>query len=252
MPQNQYWLISAPDTGKDRISETLSRKLSGAARVSPFNIPALKVGTLDTLMALSDDMFKFENYVEAVTKKIANQLYVLFESSEHDRLLSVNGASPDDYLNHFSWDEAKFPIKASCRELIENIYSLVTKLDEELRAKTGEYGQIVHSLAQSERGASGNLLSRDLSEIVKPSDWFESEYLTTIFVVIPKYGYKEFENCYESFSQYVLPRSAKVIETNDIEYALVSLQIFKRSVEEFKNAARDKRFICLFVYFCIT
>jgi len=81
-----------------------------------------------------------------------------------------------------------------------------------------------------------------LSEIVKPSDWFESEYLTTLFVVIPKYNFKEFESSYESFSEFVLPRSAKTIETNDADYALVSVQLFKRNVEEFKNAARQNKY----------
>jgi len=136
----------------------------------------------------------------------------------------------------------KYPIKASCRELTDMINTQLSKLDEELRAKASDYGQLVHSLAQSERGVSGNLLTRDLSEIVKPSDWFESEYLTTIFVVIPKFGFKEFESSYESFSEYVLPRSAKIVENADPDYALVGVQLFKRNVEEFKTAARQSKF----------
>jgi V-type H+-transporting ATPase subunit C len=210
--------------------------------VSPFTVPALKVGTLDSLMSLSDDMFKFETYVESMAKKIANQLFMLFDPAEHDKLLSINGASPEDYLLHFSWDEAKYPTKASCRELVEMINSQVSKLDEELRAKAGDYGQLAHSLAQSERGTTGNLLSRDLTELIKPADWVETEYLTTVFVVVPKYNLKEFEGCYERFSEFVLPRSAKVIETNDAEFCLIAVQIFKRSIEEFKNAAREKRY----------
>jgi len=197
-------------------------------------------------MALSDDLGKYDTFVEAVTRKIANQLYALFDADHHANLLVVNQATPELYLSKFHWDEAKFQQKASCREIIDLINQQVSKLDEELRAKASDYGTVVHSLQQSDRGASGNLLSRDISDVVRPEHWIETEYLTTIFVAVTKYNLKDWENCYERLTEkdevcYVLPRSSQVIAT-DNEYALVSVCLFKHKVDEFKNAAREKRF----------
>ena len=49
------------------------------ACVFRFNIPDLKVGTLDALMAVSDDMIKTDTYMESVVRKLGTQLVDLLE-----------------------------------------------------------------------------------------------------------------------------------------------------------------------------
>ena len=44
---------------------------------------------------------------------------------------------------------------------------------------------------------------------MKKEDFVQSEYLTTVLVVIPKYLYKEWQQSYESITSYVVPRSSK-------------------------------------------
>jgi len=241
-----YWLISAPvpeHAEKDKILDSVQRKLHGLASCFSFVFPInqLRFGTLDALMSLSDDLVKFDLVVENVTRKIASQLYSLFDPKEHPKLLSVNGASPELYLTHFKWDEAKYPIKSTCRELTEIINSQVNKLDEELRVKAGEYSTTSMSITQSDRQQTGNLVSKDLSEIIKQEHWMQSEYLTTLYVAVPKHSASDWENIYESLTTHVLPRSSKLI-TSDSEYNLYSVTLFKRDVDEFKTKAREKRF----------
>jgi len=241
MSNKQYWLISAPAIGKERNVEQVARRVGSLAVAHNFDVPDLKVGTLDALMSLSDDLGKHDNFLEAVTKKIANQLFMLFEATEHQSLLQINGSNPDHYLTHFRWDEAKYPIKSSCREIIDTINSQVTKLDEELRVKASDYSSILHTLAQADRGQTGNLFSRDLADIVKQDDWHETEYLTTLFVAVPKYSLKEWDNCYETLTEFVLPRSSKIVQ-QDNDFALVSVCLFKRDVPQFKEKAAKLRF----------
>jgi len=240
--QKSHWLVSAPAlTARDKNAELIEKKLGKTAAVSSFDVPDLKVGTLDALMALSDDLGKYDNFVEAVTRKIANQLYSLHDNADHDKLLTVNQATPEHYLSRFRWDEAKYPVRAPCREIIDTVNSQVSKLDEELRNKSTDYSTVVHTLVQSDRGQTGNLLTKDLSEIVKREHWEETEYLTTIFVAVPKYNVKDWDNCYESLCEHVLPRSSKVI-AQDSEFALCSVCLFKRKIDDFKTSAREKRF----------
>jgi len=191
------------------------------------------VGTLDALMSLSDDLLKFDNFIESVTRKIAAQLFTLRDSQNDTQLFSVNGANMDLYLTHFKWDEAKYPVKSSCRDLTEMINQQVSRLDEELRVKSTEYNALTHSISSTERNQSGNLLSKDISEFITADSWLDSEYLTTLLVVVPKYNIKEWESSYESLSDHVVPRSAKAI-TEDPEYFLFSIVVFKKKLTKLK------------------
>jgi hypothetical protein len=78
LPQKSFWLISVPkkESGPDVFDE-LNRKvmsLDVAAEHYKFEIPDLRVGTLDSLMTLSDDLSKIDTFVDSVVKKIGRQI----------------------------------------------------------------------------------------------------------------------------------------------------------------------------------
>lgn len=245
--QDMFWLISAPPMPtKERTFENVREKCSVQnkwADTTKFAIPSLRVGTLDELMSMSDDLVKMDNFVEQTTRKTGMQLLNLLDQPEAGlRDLVVDGASIDVWLSKFRWHEAKYPIKLSCRELADQVQSQVSKIDEELRTKLVDYQTVSHNVAAAERKRHGTLAVRDLADIVKPSDMVaDSEYLTTVFVVVPKYSYKEWESSYERLVSNVVPRSSKLI-TEDAESGLWSIVLFKRVIDDFKNIAREKRF----------
>lgn len=86
---------------KDAAYKEIVAKTSGLANSWQFNVPAdLKVGTLDTLVALSDDLVKLDPFVEGVVRKIATMLQDLLADHE-DKLaesLTAEGQSCDDYV----------------------------------------------------------------------------------------------------------------------------------------------------------
>jgi len=117
----------------------------------------------------------------------------------------------------------------------------VSKVDEELRAKAGAYQTIIHSIAAEKRKASGNLMLRDLTDIVKPEHMLDSEYLTTLFVVVPKTAAKDWISQYETLvPDNVVPRSSQLIYS-DTDFHLYSVILFKKKVDDFKTQARAKR-----------
>jgi len=239
----EYWLISAPNTSGGVLKQQ-SAKTGDNCTNYAFKVPdSLRVGTLDALMSLSDDLVKLDLYVENVCRKIARQYFELLEKGETDdaRGLAVNGAALDLYLTRFQWDEAKYPTKSTLKELTNQISEEVSGLDEELRNKANEYNQLASNIAAAERKQTGNLLVKGLHDIVKKDDLITSEYLTTLVVVVSKYGQKEWENSYEKLTEYVLPRSSKVI-AEDTEFVLVTVTLFRQVVQDFKNVAREKRF----------
>lgn len=242
-----FWLISAPKTNEDTFN-TLNKKTTNEQDLSlnyKFQVPdTLKVGTLDSLMSLSDDLAKIDSHVENVTRKIANQLIDLLDGDKKDfyEYLSVNNNRIDSYLTFFRWDEAKYPTSQSLKTLTETISSQIAKLDEELRSKAGDYNSIVNALSQEERKQGGNLITRDLSDIVKKEHiTVSSDYMETLFVVVPKYNYQDWLSSYEKLSNFVIPRSSKLI-FEDGDMGLYSVSLFRKVIDDFKNAAREKRF----------
>jgi len=240
-----YLLIAAPKTREDTYN-TLTRKITDEndlATQYKFAVPDLKVGTLDSLMALSDDLGRVDGYVEGVARKIAQQLYeVLDNPTDRGEVLTVGQNNYENYIRYFNWDEAKYPSTQSLKVITEVIHAQCHKFDEELKNKASEYNNLVHTLSAEERKAGGNLSLRDISESVKQEDVVQTEYMETVFIVVTKHSYKDFLATYERLNQYVLPRSAKQLD-EDNEYTLVRVVLFKKFVQDFANSCREKRWI---------
>jgi len=144
------------------------------------------------------------------------------------------------YLQQFEWDEAKYKLSSPLKDIVEAISLTISKLDEELKANAGAYQSIVHAIAAEKRKATGNLMVRDLIDIIKGEEVVDTEYLTTLFVVVPKGGVKEFLATYEELVEDVVPRSSNLLHT-DSDFHLYSVILFKKRADDFKTAARANR-----------
>jgi V-type H+-transporting ATPase subunit C len=247
MEGKNFWLISAPKTREDTFN-TLNKKTADEHEFSvnyKFQVPDLKVGTLDSLMALSDELHKVDLAVENTTRKVANQLFDILDPNQSTtkyESLTVANNNVDTYLTFFKWDEAKYPTSQPLKALTEIIQGQVGKLDEELKTKSAEYNNLLHSINAEDRKSGGNLLVRDIGEIVKENHVIETEYMETLFVAVPKVNAKIFLSTYEKLVDYVLPRSALLLE-EDSEYSLYRVVMFRKVADDFKSQAREKKFI---------
>ena len=76
MSSYEYWLISAPG---DKTCQQTFDKLNQATSKQQlstnwkFHVPDLKVGTLDQLVGLSDDLGKLDTFVEQITRSASHQ-----------------------------------------------------------------------------------------------------------------------------------------------------------------------------------
>lgn len=245
----EYWLISAPgDTTCQQTWDALNRvtsKQHGLTTNFKLHIPDLKVGTLDQLVGLSEDLIKVDTYVESVVRKASQYLGDVLDE-EKDKIkenLLVNGMTLGHYVTHFQWDMAKYPVKQSLRNMCDIIAKQVTQIDTDLKGKSQAYNGIRGNLQNLERKATGSLLTRTLNDIVSKDDVVDdSEYLVTLIVVVPVVNQKEWWVKYEQLSDMVVPRSSKVI-TQDSENVLVSVTVFRKVVEEYKLHCRENKFI---------
>lgn len=225
----------------NRLQEQIS-KHSFDTPLYRFNVPNLRVGTLDSLLSLSDDLQKSNSFVEGVSHKIRRQIEELERvSGVESNALTVDGVPVDSYLTRFVWDEAKYPTMSPLRETVDSIHGQVSKIEDDLKVRVAEYNNVRSQLNAINRKQSGSLAVRDLSNLVKSEDIITSEHLVTLLAVVPKYSQKDWLASYETLTSYVVPRSSKKL-FEDNEYALYTVTLFGRVADNFRTASREKGF----------
>ncbi|XP_006012217.1 V-type proton ATPase subunit C 1-B [Latimeria chalumnae] len=244
----EFWLISAPGDQPNQQTWERMNVVTTKANLSTnfkFVIPDLKVGTLDSLIGLSDDLGKLDTFVESVVKKIAHYTTEVMEDSR-DKVqenLLANGVDLVTYMTCFQWDMAKYPVKQPLKNITEAISKQISQLEVDLKTRAAAYNSIKGNLENLKRRAVGNLLTRTLTDIVSKDDFvLGSEYLTTLLVIVPKANYNHWQQKYESLSDLIVPRSTKMI-TEDADGGLFTVTLFKKAVDEFKVKARENKFM---------
>jgi len=264
-----FWLVSlplsAPGCGgrRDGAWRLLQEKTSspgGHGQLSSnarLEMPELRVGTIDSLMAQSDELARVCQSVDAVVGKIRRTVAESAAGGGGDASsaaaaasaaaggpLGVDGQTPEAYLQRFRWDEAKYPTRRPLRETVERVAEAVSAVEDELKVRLAEANAARGALAQAARRATGSLAVRDLSAIVDPSRHalVDTDNLATAFCVVPRHALREWHGCYEALvpgALGVVPRSSALV-AEDGDAALVSCVLFRRCADEFRAAARAR------------
>ncbi|XP_057200424.1 V-type proton ATPase subunit C 1-B [Triplophysa rosa] len=265
----EFWLISVP---LDKVScqslEKLKRVTAKNEQTTStrVHIPELKVGTLDVLLGLSDDLSRLDSYAEGVLHHTWQGLADVMEEfsgkllesmlpnagqckpQQKDRqspLKSYFQAGQVDlatYVTKFQWDRAKYPPVQPLKTLTDIISKQVSQVDTELTSRRAAYNNVKSSIQSIERKTDGSLQTRVLIDIVKKEDLvLNSGYLTTLLVVVHRSAYALWERSYESMSKFVVPRSSwRLAEVADA--GIFTVTLFKNSVPEFKANAKKHKF----------
>lgn len=246
---SEYWLISAPGNETcHQTWETMNNLTHGKYNLSvnhKFHIPDLKVGTLDQLVGLSDDLGKLDSFAEQVTRKVAQYFGEVLEdrSDKLQENLMANNTDLATYVTKFQWDMAKYPVRQSLRSIADIISKHLSQIDTDLKTKSAAYNSLKSNLQNIEKKQTASLLTRNLSDIVRKEHFIlDSEYLTTLLVVVPRNLFTDWHEKYEKLTDMIVPRSSQLIH-QDPEYGLFTVSLFKKVVSEFKLQAREKKFL---------
>ncbi|RXM35279.1 V-type proton ATPase subunit C 1-A [Acipenser ruthenus] len=211
----EFWLISAP--GEKTCQQTWDKLMASTTRNNnlstnnKFNIPDLKVGTLDVLVGLSDELAKLDSFVESVVKKVSQYMADVLEDTK-DKVqenLLANGVDLVTYITRFQWDMAKYPIKQSLKNISEIIAKQVTQIDNDLKARASAYNNLKGNLQNLERKNATN--------------------------------YIEWQKTYETLAEMVVPRSTNLL-FEDQESGLFSVTLFRKAIDDFRHKARECKF----------
>uniref|UniRef100_A0A3B3XWL9 V-type proton ATPase subunit C n=1 Tax=Poecilia mexicana TaxID=48701 RepID=A0A3B3XWL9_9TELE len=233
-----FWLISVPLdktslTSVEKLKRTITKTHLGSCW--KFSIPDLKVGILDSLVRVSDDLLKLDALTESLIKKTCQCLKEVMEPTgvkvqEHDLANGDHGTHQKsaatsplktylaslrvDLMNRvtkFQWDKAKYPTALPLSTLTDIINKEISQVETELRSRATAYNSLKASLESLELNLNGNLQTRSLNDVLRKDDLVVSEYLTTLLVVVSREKYLRWEKSYESLSEFVVPRSSRFI-----------------------------------------
>ncbi|NXM28359.1 VATC1 ATPase, partial [Oxyruncus cristatus] len=247
----EFWLISAP--GEKTCQQTWEKlhaattKHNNLSTNSKFNIPDLKVGTLDVLVGLSDELAKLDAFVESVVKKVAQYMADVLEDSKdkvQENLLANGGKDGFEKDVLEKW-QAKHEFSSSSSDTVPFpfIFKGVNQIDNDLKARASAYNNLKGNLQNLERKNAGSLLTRSLADIVKKEDFvLDSEYLVTLLVIVPKVNYNDWVKQYETLAEMVVPRSSNVLFEDQDSY-LCNVTLFRKAVDDFKHKAREYKFL---------
>ncbi|NXB96021.1 VATC1 ATPase, partial [Vidua chalybeata] len=241
----EFWLISAP--GEKTCQQTWEKlhaattKHNNLSTNSKFNIPDLKVGTLDVLVGLSDELAKLDAFVESVVKKVAQYMADVLEDSKdkvQENLLANGGLLEQQWQT-----EHKFYSSSLDTVPFLFVFKGVNQIDNDLKARASAYNNLKGNLQNLERKNAGSLLTRSLADIVKKEDFvLDSEYLVTLLVIVPKLNYNDWVKQYETLAEMVVPRSSNVLFEDQDSY-LCNVTLFRKAVDDFKHKAREYKFM---------
>lgn len=191
MSGNPFWLVTVPNEGRtgEQTFERLRRYTDDASKGYLVQIPSLTVGTLDSLMALSDDMEKVDASIEVAVRKIERQYADLGREP-----LLIDGVPVERYLPSFVWEHAKYPHRRALPELVSSLRSTVGSIEDELKhlALTfAEKNQKLQTLARAKKGVTAaTAASMPLEEVMPPEavagrNFLDTEYLVTMVALVP-------------------------------------------------------------------
>lgn len=202
----QLWLVSVPNRGQspDTTFSSLQNNVAKNSNctIHRFDIPSLVVGTLDSLMALSDELVKINVQVENVVRKVERQ-YIDVAGNDAETL-RVNDTTVEAYLRNFQWDYARYRYQGrQLSDLVSQIQSMVAKVDEELKKLSTNYNEKNQALSAVVRKKTTNLANSDFEDFLTPDivakhEFVDSEFLVTVAIVVPNSIEPEFLKVYET------------------------------------------------------
>lgn len=195
-----YWLVAIPQEYKGHNPIGL-QKLKEAIRpaygkVLNFNIPGnLKIGTLDSLMAITESLGKVDQLVAMTLSKVSKTLEELQGKPAE---LGVEGKTPSRYVETFQWSSVKYKTSSSLKAISHGIESDVRKYETDIKKLVLTHNEVSATLETIDRTDNGTLLVRPLGPIIKKIDIYPSASLETIFVVFQAKTKSSFLQTYET------------------------------------------------------
>ena len=163
---SEFWLISAPGDKEnlqalERMNTVTSK--SNLSYNTKFTIPDFKVGTLDSLVGLSDELVKLDIFAESLIRRMAQSVVEVMEDAKgkvQENLLA-NGVDLMSSVTHFEWDMAKYPAKQPLVSVVDTLAKQLAQMETDLKSRTAAYNTLKTKPRESGEDSHGKPLHSD-------------------------------------------------------------------------------------------
>lgn len=121
--------------------------------MNKFAVPSLRVGSLDTLMSLSDELARADSFCESVVKKAERAVSETYIAQKQNEAAKAGAAAPNipplgyyccgksvvRYVESFQWDAAKWDTSDALPDLLKKLLEAAEKTDADLRSLMQAY-----------------------------------------------------------------------------------------------------------------
>uniref|UniRef100_A0A7S4DKM6 V-type proton ATPase subunit C n=1 Tax=Lotharella globosa TaxID=91324 RepID=A0A7S4DKM6_9EUKA len=212
-----YWLVAFPQEYKGASRAGLTRledNVKHYAKVVKFDVPGnLKIGTLDSLMALTESLTKVDSMIQSALGKVSQTLEDLLQKQTE---LGVENMTISRYVETFQWSSLKYKTSSSLQMITNGIEADVKKYEADIRKLVNTHNEVSQTLEAIERTDNGNLLVRPLGPIIKMKEINPTPSLELIFIVVPLKKEQEFLATYETMEEQYKARRAKKEEEEQL------------------------------------
>lgn len=135
MSSEVFYLLSLPSSAapsggdpEEQLEKWYSTSLNlPSSEVNHFEIPNLKIGTLDSLVQQSEEIAKLDGQFYGIVSKISDIIGTLYEgnAAHISSAKRVDDKSPVDYIKSFSWSSSKYRLDKSIPELVDLISKVI-------------------------------------------------------------------------------------------------------------------------------
>jgi V-type H+-transporting ATPase subunit C len=199
------WLCTVPNVDGSSSGQSLGsikRATSRDSKTCEFysiDIPPLHHGTLDSLIALSDELNKLGPAVENMMKKVERQYFDIQEAARKKaQPLKVQEKSVEAYLHNWEWDYARYQHQGKkLANLVSQISSQSSTADEELKKLLASHAERTTALAAWQRKKVVNLGTSDFEDFLtleqgRALEVLDNDHLLTLMVSMPKHTEDDF------------------------------------------------------------
>jgi len=213
MASNSYLIVCCQgdsDSIGRSVSTNCSPFLEPGAPICDFSVPqgalAPKFGSFDNLIRLTDDLHKNDQQIEGGLRRLERQWIEADENADFQVVSQGQQKSAQPVAAFLAagwkWDEAKYPAQRSLQANLDSLLDRVQKIDEECRNKGQEYADLKSQKAGLTKRDGVTFPTRDLVDLitpqsVSPSDFVETDHLTTVVVILARGQEKDFLAWYE-------------------------------------------------------
>jgi len=254
----EFWIVAAAvdAPGKQFPKMNGDSSLTSADNMSPAIFPvvdgnsSLVAGSFDGLVTLTEDLAKADSQLDSIVHRLERQ-YAEVDPDGKFRVKTAQGEHQiTDYIKSWKWDEGKYPRDRPVADNLKFLSSTVAKMDEEVRNKLQQYNESKTARSNISKKDATTLTTRDLVDVLTPAkvaqdDFVFTEHLSTVCVILARGASVEFLKKYETFTDHVVPMSAKHFTSEDDKdgNSVWRVVVLKTEVDAFKRACRENRYV---------